>query len=256
MKEFLTVGINAAREAGGFLMENFGRISTIERKSDQTLVTNLDRESERIITSALRSSWPDHGIIGEEGGSRAAKEENGYVWVIDPLDGTHNFIKGIGMFGVSIGLIKGKEFIAGVIYLPSDGDLYYAEKGSGAFKNDKRISVSSVKDLKDCTISYDSGMKAGAGRKLEVLKNLAPEVLNVRIFGASVRNLTYLAEGIVDAVIEFDDKIWDYCAGATIIQEAKGKITDHSGMPFTPENNCYIASNGYVHESLLNRFRE
>lgn len=254
MKEFLNVAIEAAREAGGFLLENFGQTKKIERKVDQSLVTEIDRESERIITKILRSSFPNHGIVGEEGASRESSGEDGYLWVVDPLDGTHNFVKGIGMCGVSIGLIRGEEFIAGVINLPSYGELYWAEKGAGAFKNGERIGVSAVNELRDCTVSYDSGMRSGADRKIDVLKKLAPEVLNVRMFGASVRNLTYLAEGKVDAVIEFDDKIWDFTGGAVIVLEAGGRITDHSGRPFSPQNNCYLASNGPIHDSLLEMF--
>lgn len=248
MKEILTVAENAAREAGALLNENFGKLIDVEKKADHSLVTNIDKGAEKIIIDVIKSSWPSHNIIGEESGM---SQNNGeYTWVIDPIDGTHNFVRGIKLFGISIGIIKGQEFVAGVIYLPYEDALYKAELGSGAFKNENRISVSNFKKPDECTLLFDSGFKAGAGGKIDAFKKVAPQMFNVRLFGASVRNLTYIAEGISDVLIEFDDNLWDYAAGITIVKEAGGKVTDLMGNDITLKDRSYIASNGFVHEAV------
>ena len=233
MKELLSVAIDAAKEAGNILLEGFGKQIQTEKKADRSIVTEIDKKSEKIITGFLHSNFPSHKIIGEESGTSFSGDNDGYCWVIDPLDGTHNYIRGISLFGVSIGLLYGQEFAAGVIYLPCEDILYVSERGSGSFKNNTRIKVSSVNSLQECTLAYDSGFKANAQQKLKLLQKIAPGVFNVRILGASVRNLTYLAEGKVDMVIEFDDKLWDYSAGISLVLEAGGKVSGHDGSQFT-----------------------
>lgn len=249
MSEFLSVAIDAAREAGALLFENFGKVDAVERKKDKSLVTKFDKESERLIRDKILSKFPDHGIIGEESGEHLGSSE--YTWVIDPLDGTHNYVRGIPMFGVSIGLVYKKEFAAGVVFLPIDGELYTAEHGGGAFKNGNRISVSPCRTLEECTLLYDSSMKTDAEEKIAFFGKIAPLVFNLRIFGTSVRNLTYLAEGKIDLAVEFDDKLWDFAACASIVLEAGGSMTDHDGQMITPECRRYVASNGSIHNLVM-----
>jgi len=245
----LKVAEKAARDAGALLMENFRKIYTIERKADQSLVTDIDKRSEKLIIDRIVSAWPSHTIIGEESGKTDTNGE--YCWVIDPIDGTHNYIRGMKNFGVSIGILRRKEFVAGVIYLPCDDILYCAEKGAGAFINGLPLKVSNVDNPAECTLLFDSGFKTGYNEKIDVFKKVAPQMFNVRIFGASVRNLTYVADGVADVLLEFDDNLWDYAAGITIVTEAGGKVTDLDGKELTPESRNYIASNKAVHESML-----
>lgn len=251
MKDFLSVAVEAAKEAGSLLYENFGKTVELEYKKDQSIVTKLDKESQKIIFNRLKSAFPEHILIGEESDIRPDKLDSQYTWIIDPLDGTHNYVRGINSFGVSIGLIRDKEFLAGVIYLPCEKALYVSEKGSGAFKNDKRIKVSSVDNARYSTLSYDSGFKNICNKKLAMLGKIAPSVFNVRIFGSSVRNLTYLAEGTVDLIIEFDDKIWDFAAGVSLVMEAGGMVTNHCGEMFNPQYHDYLATNSIIHEQIL-----
>lgn len=251
MKEFVNVAISAAKEAGALLFENFGRPLELEYKKDRSIVTSLDKQCQRIIVDRLRSSFHDHLIIAEESDAQMKNAPLEYTWVIDPLDGTHNYIRGISSYGVSIGLIRGQEFLIGVIYLPHESALYVSEKGSGAYKNDQPIHVSNVSRIQDCTLAFDSGFRNDVEVKTSMLQKVAPRVFNARIFGASVRNFTYLAEGIVDAIIEFDDKLWDFAAGISLVLEAGGQVSDHSGAPFIPEFHNYLASNGKIHTQML-----
>ncbi len=248
MADHLTVAAKAALKAGEMLKAHFGAVANVERKADRSLVTNLDKEAERIVIDMLQAAFPAYGIIGEEGGKSAYT--GGYTWVIDPLDGTHNYIRGIPVYGVSIGLMQGKEFVAGVIYMPTEDHLYTAEKGGGSWKNGKKIHVSHCSLLEQCSLSYDSDLRTGPDKKINCLKELASQVFNIRMSGSSVRNLTFCAEGKVDAVIEFDDRIWDFAAGVTIIREAGGKITGHQGSPLDGSCGCYVATNGHLHNAI------
>jgi myo-inositol-1(or 4)-monophosphatase len=249
MSEILTVCTEAAKAAGEFLRTNFGKVNiNIEIKADQSLVTNLDKEAERIIIDKITRKFPNHGIIGEESGQVGTEKE--YMWIIDPLDGTHNFIRQINMFGVSIGVVHQGSFVAGVVYLPVFEELYVAEKDSGAYKNNQRINVSGYKDLEECTVSFDSSIRSAPELKLKVLHDLSVKAFNIRMFGSSARQLTYLAEGKLDAIIEFDDHPWDFAAGACILEEAGGKITNLQGGVLTHKDHGFLASNGRVHQQI------
>lgn len=249
MKDHLTVASEAARTAGAMLHSQFGKIATIERKKDRTLVTNLDKESERMIVDTLLSSFPDYGVIGEEGGKREGKGR--YTWIIDPIDGTHNYIRCIPLYGVCIGLMRDTEIVAGVIYMPPESELYAAESGSGAFKNGRKIEVSSCSSLEESACSFDSVFRHEPRKIVAVLEKVATRVGDIRIMSSSARNLTLLAEGKIDLVIEFNDWIWDYAAGVAIIREAGGKVTNHQGGLEIGERGAYVASNGHLHAKAL-----
>ncbi len=253
MKDIIKTGVKAAQEAGNFLLENRDKINTISMKRDNSLVTDIDARAEEIIVGIIKSDFPTHGIIGEEG--EKCNVTNEYVWIIDPIDGTHNFIRGIPLYGVSIGVICKGRFVTGVIYMPESDHMYVSEEGSGAFKNDKPISVSDRSDISTCTMSFDSSIRYDPVLKPKVLTALGKKVFNVRMFGASTALLTILAEGKIDLSIEFDDKPWDFAAGASLITEAGGKITDFNGVPATYETKGYIASNGLVHDEVCDIVR-
>lgn len=248
MGDILNLAKDMAKEAGNFLLDNFGKISKIESKGDRNLATNLDREAEKMIVDEIKIKFPGHGILAEEGGSSGLDKD--YIWIIDPLDGTHNFIRGIDIFGVSIGIIHKGVFIAGVIYMPVEKELYAAEKGSGAYKNDEKIYVSKAKILKECSISFDSSIRYSPEIMLKTLGDLAKEVFNIRMLGSSVRVLSYVAEGKLDFVVEFHDRPWDFSGGVCIIEEAGGKLTDLKGKLLTHKTIGYIASNTVTHDAV------
>ena len=248
----VNLAINAAKEAGKYIFDNFGKANKIYTKGDRNLATEIDRKAEEIIADRIKSKYPSHGILGEE---KERKElDNEWLWIIDPIDGTHNFIRGIDIFGVSIGIVHNNEFVAGVIYMPKDNELYSAESGSGAYKNGKRVYVSERRGLKECSISFDSSIRYEPERTLKVLKKVSLEVFNIRMFGSSVRTLTYIAEGKLDFAIEFHDRPWDFAAGVTIIKEAGGRFTDLKGIPPTPKTIGYIASNNTAYAEVFNKF--
>jgi len=248
MSEIIEVAVEAAKIAGAFLLDNFGKISQIESKGDRNFATNLDREAEKMIIDKIKAKFPDHGIIAEESGTSGSQKE--YLWIIDPLDGTHNFIRNINIFGVSIGVVHKQDFIAGVIYMPKDEELYAAEKGQGAYKNGKRIYVSTKDNLKECSISFDSSIRYSPEVMLKVLGDLASSVFNIRMFGSSARTLAYVAEGHLDLAVEFHDRPWDFAGGVCIIEEAGGKLADLKGDPLTYKTIGYIASNAKVYDKV------
>jgi len=248
MKEIINVAIDAAKKAGDFLLENFGKVIQIEKKGDRNFATNLDKEAEEMILDKIRTKFPNHGIIAEEGGSSALDKE--YLWIIDPLDGTHNFMRNIDIFGVSIGIVHKEKFVGGVIYMPKENELYVGEKGGGAYKNNNKIKVSSNERLEDCSIAFDSSIRYSPEVMLKVLGDLANEVFNVRMLGSSARHLSYLAEGVLDFVVEFHDRPWDFAGGVCIIEEAGGKLTNFKGGLLTYNDIGYIASNTFVYDKV------
>jgi myo-inositol-1(or 4)-monophosphatase len=245
----MEIAADAASAAGNMLKAGIHDIQSVERKADSSLVTDLDAKAETCIIGMIRNHFPDHAIMGEESGRLQSDSE--WLWIVDPLDGTHNFIRGLPLYGVSIGIARGNELVAGVIYLPYDGLLYTAEKGSGAFRNGEKISASSTVPLSRCTMSFDSGIRYDLNTKTRVLAALAPKVFNIRMLGASSILLTLIADGRLDLAVEFDDKPWDFAAGAVIISEAGGRITDFEGGVLTPDSHQYVAANPAIQPEVL-----
>lgn len=250
MSEIIDVAVTAASEAGMFLLNNFGKIKKITKKGDRNFATNLDQEAEQMIIAKIKEKFPSHGIMAEESGNKNINKD--YLWIIDPLDGTHNYMRDIAIFGVSIGIVHKSKFVGGVIYMPVENELYVAEKGVGAYKNNQKIKVSSVNTLKECSISFDSSVRYLPEIMLKTLGALADKVFNVRMLGSSVRVLTYVAEGKLDASVEFYDRPWDFAGGVCLIEEAGGMLCDLNGKPVTAQTVGYIASNKVIHKKIKN----
>lgn len=249
MAEILETAIVSAKLAGKFLLDNFGAISEIESKGDRSLVTNLDKKAEQIIRQEIKAKFESHGIIGEEEGCQTKESE--YIWIIDPLDGTHNYIRNIDIFGVSIGIVYKGKFVAGVVYMPKDNHLYTAESGCGAYKNGEKILVSGCSQLKQASLAFDSSIRYSPEVMLKILDGIAQNAFNIRMFGSSARTLTYVAEGSLDCAVEFHDRPWDFAGSVAIIEEAGGRLTGLRGEPLTYETIGYIASNTKIHEQVL-----
>lgn len=248
MKDIMNIAVEAAREAGELLRTSRRGALTVEAKPDASLVTNLDREAERIITSRIEAAFPGHDVIGEERGHAARGSE--YAWIIDPLDGTHNYIRGMETYGVSIGVCRRERFVAGVIFIPETGEMYSAEHGEGAWRNGERVRVSPRADLSTCCLAFDSELRQDTERKVRALGKLARQVFNVRMLGSSARTLSQIADGVVDGVIEFADHLWDFAAGVVLVEEAGGRITGFTGAPISMTDTAYIATNAHIHEAL------
>jgi len=240
--------IKAAKEAGKILFENFQKIKQVDKKGERELVSNVDLAAEKKIIEIILDKYPDHDILCEESGVHDNSSD--YKWVIDPLDGTHNYIYGINMFGVSIALEHKGEIILGVINMPSTNELYWAEKGEGAYLNDERIHVSD-RPMKNALAIYDSGLYVGTEARTKFLANLVTKIFNIRIFGASTRHLTYVARGCADLQMEYGDKPWDYAAGGLMVEEAGGRITKMDGSKWDIYNQGYVSSNGVFHDEIL-----
>ncbi len=247
LSDFKDVGILAAKRAGKILKDNFGKVKKVSLKGNQQLVSNVDLEAEKAIIETISRSFPDHSIMSEEN-SRLKKSE--FRWIIDPLDGTHNFIKGIPIFGTSIALEYRKEVVLGILLFPLSKRLYWAAKGNGTYLNDKKIRVSS-RPLAEATCVYDSSIRLNVCNMLPVLGNLAREVFNLRMFGSSAEHLALVAEGKIDLDIEFNDKAWDFAAGALLVKEAGGEFTDFKGKVWSADMPNYVASNGIMHQEVL-----
>ena len=250
-KEILEFGKKMILSAGQILMDNFDRVSKISKKPDGTLVTNVDIEVEREIIAMIRNKFPEHGILTEE--SPEVKGISGYRWVIDPLDGTHNYIRGIDVFGISVCVMYLNKPAIAIINLPASSQLYYCEKGSGAYLNGEKISVSG-KNLKESCVTHNSNFRRDSEKMIKGFKKLAEHVFNIRMFGACVRDLTLVAEGRVEADIEYNIKPWDIYGGALMVEEAGGRVTDFGGEPWYLSGGPYIASNGLIHEELRSLF--
>jgi myo-inositol-1(or 4)-monophosphatase len=251
MSSLLRCAQQAVQQAGDHIRAHFGGYSSVHEKEDASFATNLDLESERLITHCIKQHFPDHSIYGEESGS--LPQDSSYTWVIDPLDGTHNFIKRLPLYAVSVGVIYKSEFLCGAIYLPHTNELFSAHKGCGAHKNGLPIKVSSVDSVKHCALAFDSGFKHFDQNHFETLKAIAPCAFNTRVLGSSVTHLALLAEGRIDAIVEFDDYPWDYAAGVCILTEAGGCISALDGSPFCYGSRSYLATNRLLHAPLLQR---
>jgi len=249
MNDMLRVATEAARETGVLLLERRGRIRSVEAKDDRSLVTDVDREAESLIRARISAAFPEHAILGEEDGGSCADAET--VWVIDPLDGTHNYVRGIPLFGVSIGVIHRGEYVVGVIEIPAEARRYAAERGSGAWVNGVRIAVSTRAASASWSIGLDSELRTGFARKSRVLQELGRSVFNVRMLGSSARSLSLVAEGTLDGLVEFHDQPWDFAAGVAIIEEAGGRITTLEGLPLACAACAYVAGGAAAHRWLL-----
>lgn len=244
----LDIAVDAAKKAGERLSHYF-EMTSLEReiKEDKSFATKADTESEEIIVSAIKSAFPEHGILGEEGTDHNPGAE--YQWVIDPLDGTSNFVNGIPLFATSIGVLKSNEPFLGVVYNPVTNSLYAGERGKGVSYNGKPVTVSDQSSKEGLvTVGYGSKDKE-KGRSLP--GNSFQYFRSTRLLGCAALELAYVARGGTEGFMCLGLKKWDYAAGALLVQEAQGKMTDLKGGEWNMEKNYFVASNGIAHDDLL-----
>lgn len=250
----LEAASNAARLAGAHILDNLGKLQStdIGLKQASDFVTRVDRDSEKIIVSALRDSFPDYGFLAEET-MRDEPSPGGMRWIIDPLDGTTNFIHSYPMFAVSIALEKDGNIVAGVILDPLRDELFTALKGEGAYLGDRNIQVSERTDLSGCLVAtgFPFKQKHMLGKYMKLFSRVMEHVSDIRRAGAAALDLAHLAAGRCDGFFELGLSPWDTAAGSLLITEAGGIITDFGGGTEFLNTGNVLAGVPELHSMLL-----
>ena len=244
----LDVAKSVAKEMGKIQLKNFRKNLKVIRKSTKDFVSNVDLECQNLSYELLRKDF-QYEMLSEE---KKTQDEIGteLFWIIDPVDGTHNYISGLPNFGVSIALATKKEFLLGVIYLPYFDEMYHAVKNQGAFMNDEKIQVSKNNDLEKSMITFDNQFYLNK-KSFDVYKKIVDSCFTTRILGSAVYDFCLIASGKVDARVWNNTKVFDFAAGLTIVNEAGGKLTDFNGDEITLNSHDILASNSFVHQELL-----
>lgn len=247
------LAVQTARDAGAILREQLGKVS-IQYKGTVDLVTDADKASETLIGERISTAFPGHRVVGEEGiASDPGSDADGmYRWIVDPLDGTTNFAHGYPHFAVSIALAWDRTVLLGVVYDPMRDELFRAERGGGAFLNERPLRVTETTELIRALLatgfSYDLSERAG---QLEIWNELQGISQGIRRDGAAALNLCYVGAGRLDGFWERPLQPWDMAAGALIVEEAGGLVTDYDGGPHNVLGNSVIAGNAAIHRAML-----
>ena len=256
--QWLTFAVDLARSAGAFLHEGFGQVDRdrIDYKGWRNLVTQYDIEAERRVTEAIHAAWPDHGILAEEGNSRTGASP--YRWIIDPLDGTTNFVHHHPMFCVSIALEDAGGILLGVIFAPALNQLFTACRGEGAWFNLERpLKVSGEADLSHALLASGFAYRQGelTNSNLENWSRLSLVSRGLRRCGSAALDLAYVADGRYDGDWELYLNPWDVAAGALLVREAGGTVTDARGGDDWLAGGSILATNGRLHGSIREHLR-
>ncbi|EGQ8027846.1 inositol-1-monophosphatase [Vibrio vulnificus] len=259
MHPMLNIAIRAARKAGNHIAKSLENVEKIEStlKGTNDFVTNVDKEAETIIIDTIKSSYPEHCIVAEENGLINGKDKD-VQWIIDPLDGTTNFVKGLPHFAVSIAVrIKGKNEVA-CVYDPMLNELFTAQRGAGAQLNNARIRVKQPKDLQGAIIAtgFPFKQKQHSESYFKIMSAMFVEVADFRRAGSAALDLCYVAAGRVDGYFELGLKPWDIAAGELIAREAGAIITDFAGGTEYIKSGNVVASSARGVKSLLKHIRE
>ena len=251
----LNIMVQAATKAGRSLTRDFNEVENLQvsRKGPADFVSLADRRAEQIVFDELRKARPTYAFLMEEGGEVPGSDGQ-HRWIVDPLDGTTNFLHGIPVFAVAIALERNGEIVASVVLNPAMDELYTAEKGGGAWLNDRRrLRVAGRKHLADCVISTGINSRGSAGdlQVLRQLAQLAPAAAGIRRTGSAAIDLAWVAAGRFDAFWENQLQPWDVAPGWLLLREAGGTMSDFAGKPGSIWNGEVIAGNEDVHGQLL-----
>ncbi|MCX6004444.1 MAG: inositol monophosphatase family protein [Chloroflexi bacterium] len=235
----------AAREAGKILLNRLHKLNQVQVKGKRNIVTEADLASEKRILEIIREEYPQHGILAEEHGAEDSQSE--YVWIIDPLDGTNNYFLGIPYFCVNIALSKNNEVVLGVTYDPVRDELFFAQKGKGAFLNNKKISVSSADTLQEAVVGVDLGYQAERSAEiLDIMSRLWPQIYYLRLMGSASLGLAYVACGRFSLYFHRYLYPWDTASGLILMKEAGGKVKNWSGRMATINDRQIMAANARI----------
>lgn len=248
--DMLEFAITLARQTGDFIRARSALGFTVEHKGRIDLVTEVDKEAQARIVSAIEKHFPDHGILAEEGYRKDGR--SGYTWIIDPLDGTTNFVHRLPVYAVSLALYHQGRPLVGACYNPAADELFAAEAGQGATRNGTPIKVSSTTEFVNALVATGFPYRSQDLDKISArFFRVITQAQGVRRLGAAALDLCYVACGIFDAFWEEGLAPWDMAAGALILTEAGGRITNLDGTPFELERGAVAASNARLHEEIL-----
>ena len=267
MSELLDFTIKTAKKAGKLILKEAEKPLKISKKGKNDLVTQVDKASEELIIKEILKKYPEHKILAEES-TNEIEDLSGaeYLWIIDPIDGTTNFSHGLPQYSVSIAVMKistkktsknfeylGGEIIAGVVYAPKLSELFHAEKGKGAYLNNKRINVSEIKKIED-SLLVTGFPPTHKEENLKYFSKMLDKCQAVRRLGSAALDLAYIACGRFDGYWEFGLKPWDIAAGSLLVKEAGGKVTDTNGNLLDLFGKDILATNKKVHLELVKCF--
>lgn len=240
--------IQAASQASKILLRYYGKKSGIRQKSNKSLVGTADLEADKAILKVIKKNFPSHSIVSEESGIEEKKSD--YRWIIDPLDGTHNFLHEIPFFGVSIAVEYKNEVVIGVLEFPVLRMKAVGEKGKGAFLNGKKMKASGKKNLENAFVLIEFSY-ANRKEKTEFLEKLVHRIIDVRNFGSAAYHLLLMACGKCDGFVVHFTHEWDVAAGFLLVEEAGGKVSSLDGKKWSLRQSKFLLSNGKIHEDLL-----
>jgi len=255
----INVMTNAALKAARGLVRDFGEVEQLQVsiKGPGEFVSTADLKAERTLRNELSRARPGYGLLFEEGGETAGSDPH-HRWIVDPLDGTTNFLHGIPHFAISIALERDGEIVAGIVYEPTRDEMYWAEKGAGAYLNDRRLRVSARRQLGEAVIGTGLPFREH-GNQTVYLASLAavmPETSGVRRFGAAALDLAYVAAGRLDGFWEFELSPWDIAAGLLLVREAGGFVSDLAGGQMMMQSGDVLAANDRLHLPLAALIRQ
>ena len=256
MHPMLNIAVRAARSAGNIIVRNLDRVDSlaVQTKDRNDFVSEVDRQAEQEIIGILRKAYPDHGVLAEESGHQ---DGNDYQWIIDPLDGTTNYLHGFPQFAVSIALRHKGRIEQGVVYDPLRQELFTASRGAGANLNDRRIRVTNRRNLDGALLGTGFPFKSQQhlDAYLDMFRALFPRTSGIRRPGSAALDLAYVASGRLDGFWEIGLSVWDMAAGVLLIQEAGGISSDFVGGHNYLENGNLVAGNPKVFAEILKAIR-
>jgi myo-inositol-1(or 4)-monophosphatase len=250
----MNVMVAAARKAARGLLRDFGEVEQLQvsRKGPSDFVSKADLKADKTLRDELMKARPHYCLISEEGGAIDGPDKS-HKWYVDPLDGTTNFLHGIPHWSISIGLEREGQLVAGLVYAPMTNDMYMAEKGQGAWVNDRRMRVSARRDVKDALFATGIPSRGTGGHdqfSKELTKVMA-ESAGVRRYGSAALDLAFVAAGRYEAFWERGLHSWDIAAGAVIVREAGGQVSDLNGGTDYLASGHILATNNHLHENVL-----
>ncbi|SDW69557.1 inositol monophosphatase family protein [Paenibacillus sp. CF384] len=267
-KSFTAVAINCAAKAGEWIKTKLGNHTSLSLKySAQDLVTEVDKGAEAMIRNLIMTHFPQHSFLGEEGvqpGPEASTKalqsvrDAEYLWIVDPLDGTTNFVHSFPFFSVSIALAYKGDIIVGVVYDPIRDELFVAEKGKGAYVRGRRMGVSAEETLRESLIAtgFPADQEYALPLNMRGLQALVPQVRNIRSGGSAALHMAYVASGRLSGFWEYGLNSWDLAAGSLLITESGGRVTDVKGSPYDLGIRHVAASNGHIHDEFVQALQQ
>jgi len=252
----INVMVNACRKASKHIIRDFGEIEKLQTsvKGPGDFVTMTDKKVEEILIEELRKARPKYSVLSEEIGEIKNDDNEDFKWIIDPIDGTSNFLHGIPHFAISLALENKKEIVCGIVFDPIKNELFSAEKGNGSYLNNQRMRVSARKKLKDCLIITGGPRQNHQNREvsMEEYKKFSSKVLiPVRKMGSASLDMAYVAAGRCDGFWQRNLNYWDIAAGILLVKEAGGYVTDFFGKDKYVENKTILATNSRINEEMI-----